>query len=204
MLALSCAGWAAAQDLTDAQIDAERQRIAEARRVGEARHAAERSVCYQRFAVESCLSESRRRLRTETDALRRQEVELNDLQRKRRGAEQLKRLEERQAAPPGPDAQQRQQALEDQQAREARAAEHARERAALAAEAARNRTDFQDRQRARQEDAASAARRRAEAPAERDRYERKLEQSRQRRADLERRNAERDKPPAAPLPVPGR
>lgn len=203
MLTLTaCAVVAHAQGLSDAQIDAERARIAAEREVIDARHAQERTACYQRFAVEDCLRESRRTLRNQTDDLRRQESALNDMQRKRRGAEQLKRLDEKQAAPPGPSAQQQQDSREARQAREDRAAEHARSRADMAAAAAQNRADFEARQRQRAEDAASAAQRRAEAPQARERFERKQADAQRRREDRARLNAEREKPPAPALPSP--
>ncbi|WP_225783466.1 hypothetical protein [Xenophilus sp. Marseille-Q4582] len=201
LLSLS-AGALQAQGLSDEQIDAERARIAAERKAIDARHAQERAACYQRFAVEDCLRASRRNLRAQTDDLRRQESALNDMQRKRRGAEQLQRLDEKQAAPAGPNARQQQDSREAWQAREERAAEHARSRAAKEAEAAQNRADFEARQRQRAEDAASAARRQAEAPQARERFERKQADAQRRREDRARINAEREKPPAAPLPVP--
>lgn len=191
-----------AQGLSDAQIDAERARIDRERQANEARHVQERAACYQRFAVEDCLRESRRQLRSQTDDLRRQESALNDMQRKRRGAEQLQRLDEKQVAPAGPDARQRQEALDARRAREERAADHARSRADMEAQAPQNRADFQARQRERAEDAASAAQRRAEAPQARERYERKQADAQRRREERARANAERQKPPAAPLPSP--
>lgn len=202
---LMCAFAAAAlaQGPSDEQIDAERQRIGEQRKAVEVRQLEERKACYQRFAVEDCLRESRRRGREEADDLRRQESALNDIQRKRRGAEQLRKLDERQASPPGPTAQEQQDSREAQRAREDRAAERARSRAEKDAASAQNRADFESRQQQHTEDAAAAARRRAEAPEARKRYEDKLDSALRRREARERREAERGKPPAAPLPVPG-
>lgn len=203
LLMLCFVGPLHAQGPSDAQIDAERDRIGVQRRALDARHAQERTACYKRFAVEDCLRESRRRMREETEDLRRQETALNDIQRKRRGEEQLKRLDERQAAPHGPSPQQQQESREAQRSREERAAERESSRAAKEAEAAGNRAAFESRQRDRAESEASAARRRAEAPEMRNRYDEKVDAARRRREALEKRNAERSKPPAAPLPVPG-
>jgi len=196
------AGPLAAQGLSDAQIETERTRIAAERKLNDARHAQERTACYQRFAVEDCLRESRRKLRTDTDDLRRQESALNDMQRKRRGAEQLQRLDEKQATPAGPSPQQQQESRDAQRARDERAAEHAKSRATMEAEASKNRADFEARQRQRSEDAASAAQRRAQAPEARERFDRKQVDAQRRREDRARTNAEREKPPAAPLPAP--
>lgn len=52
-------------------------------------------ACYQRFAVNDCLAKSRRSERDLMADLRRREILINDAQRKRRGAEQLLRTDER-------------------------------------------------------------------------------------------------------------
>ena len=52
-------------------------------------------ACYQRFAVNDCLNQSRRAEREIMADLRRQEVLINDARRKRRAAEQLLRADER-------------------------------------------------------------------------------------------------------------
>lgn len=203
-LLLATGTTALAHNLSDAQIDAERERIGAQRRVIDARHAQERSGCYQRFAVEDCLRDSRRRLREDTDDLRRQETMLNDMQRKRRGAEQLERLEAKQAAPAAPAPSQSQSTADSQRAREERAAENARSRAAMAAEAPQNRADFEARQRQRAEHAASAEQRRAQEPEAREAFKRKQAEAQQRREERARLNAEKEKAPAAPLPAPAR
>lgn len=57
-------------------------------------------ACYQRFAVNDCLIASRRVQREAMADLRRQEILLNDTQRKRRAAEQLLRTDEKLGLPP--------------------------------------------------------------------------------------------------------
>ncbi len=52
-------------------------------------------ACYQRFAVNDCLLESRRTERELMADLRRQEILINDAQRKRRAARQLLRSDEK-------------------------------------------------------------------------------------------------------------
>ena len=52
-------------------------------------------ACYQRFAVNDCLLDSRRTEREIMADLRRQEILINDAQRKRRAARQLLRADER-------------------------------------------------------------------------------------------------------------
>lgn len=50
---------------------------------------------YQRFAVNDCLAQSRRSERDVMGDLRRQEILINDAQRKRRAAEQLLRSDQK-------------------------------------------------------------------------------------------------------------
>lgn len=56
---------------------------------------AQEVACYQRFAVNDCLIDSRRTQREVMADLRRQEILINDAQRKRRGAQQLLRADEK-------------------------------------------------------------------------------------------------------------
>ncbi|RZI69370.1 MAG: hypothetical protein EOP79_01975 [Variovorax sp.] len=187
----------------DGNVDlaAERARLKEERSVVDRRAKQEQVACYQKFAVEDCLRESRRQRRTLDDDLKRQEAAINDIDRKRRAAAQLERLDK---APPRPqdDPEKRQQSQQSQENREQRAAEHARTRAEAAAKSEANRRDFEAKQRSNAAEQAKAAKMRAEAPQERERYERKVEQAEEHRVARERRNAARSKPRSAPLPTP--
>ncbi|OLP05258.1 hypothetical protein BLL52_3383 [Rhodoferax antarcticus ANT.BR] len=72
---------------------AERQRIS-AERVGhEAVYQQAERLCYSRFAVSDCLRDARQERRLAMDELRRQELLLNDMERKTRAIEALKRIE---------------------------------------------------------------------------------------------------------------
>ena len=73
----------------------ERERIRQVRVVEQARFATEEAQCYQRCAVNDCLQEVRRARRDVLADLRRQEMSINDAQRKRRAAEQLIRADEK-------------------------------------------------------------------------------------------------------------
>jgi hypothetical protein len=186
-----------------ADVDAERARLSQERKVIEERFNVEQKACYQKFAVEGCLQESRQRRRTATDDIKRQEAMINDIERKRRGAAAMDKLEEKTSGERTQEsAAQREQSLKSQQDREDRAADRATSRAGLAAEAAERRRQFDERQRTHAAEQAKAAERRAAAPKQREQYERKLEQARDHAADLDRREAERTKPRAAPLPPP--
>ena len=96
-------------------LKAERDRLSSERAALDRRVKAEQVACYQRFAVEDCLKDSRQRRRTEDDDLRRQEAAIRDIERKQRGAAQLDRLEQKEA--PRSQAE-RDQAVQSQQDRE--------------------------------------------------------------------------------------
>lgn len=69
--------------------------IAQTRARYQAQFDAQERVCYQRFAVNDCLNDSRRTRREVMADLRRQEVLINDAQRKRRAAWQMLRSDKR-------------------------------------------------------------------------------------------------------------
>lgn len=80
---------------SEVKVEAERTRIAQVRAREEARFAQEHAACYARFAVNDCILKARARLRTVLDELRRQEVVLNDAERKRKALQQLERIKEK-------------------------------------------------------------------------------------------------------------
>ena len=98
-----------------ARIDAERSQAL-------ARYGEEEADCYQRFAVNDCLREVRKRRRVTLEELRRQEIILNDERRAAAAAEQLRRTEERAAQRASEEAaEQRETARKEYEARQARA-----------------------------------------------------------------------------------
>lgn len=78
------------------RVSAERQRIAVERAEANARFERDKTACYQRFSVNDCIVEARARRRDVVSDLRRQELVLNDLERRRRAGEQLQRIEDKQ------------------------------------------------------------------------------------------------------------
>jgi colicin import membrane protein len=86
---------AANTDARDASERAERDRITQERQRASAQHDTAKVNCYQKFQVNDCLSQARREHNAMQSDLKRQEISLNDLQRKRRGAEQLRKVEEK-------------------------------------------------------------------------------------------------------------
>lgn len=202
LLAVLAGPVAAQEPSTQADKDAvEKSRIDADRKAVEARYDQDRAACYQKFAVQDCLNDARRKRRAQVEDLNRQEAVINDAERKRRGAAQLDRLEQK-GELSADDAAKREQALQSQRDREQRASERAADRQSKEAEAAANRRAFEDKQRAHAEEQARTAERRAQDAADRQRYEEKLKKAEQDRAELEERNAKRTKPRAAPLPTP--
>jgi colicin import membrane protein len=190
----------ASVEAEDATAQVELDRINAERRVLNARYAEEDKACFQKFAVTPCRDKLRAERRAKLDALRTQEVALNDAKRQRRS--QLQREQVRQ--------------------RELEAAE----RRADAARAAAEKAQTQPQQNAplsspgtpRGESAPrqppkprppnvrtppAPVDRSAQSAEERARYEQKQKEAAEHKAEIERRNAERDpaKQPK-PLPVP--
>lgn len=83
---------------TAQSVEAERARIEKTRQQLLASFAVEDEVCHQKFAVNSCLNEINTKRREASADLRRQEISLNDDERRKRGAEQVRRVEEKLSA----------------------------------------------------------------------------------------------------------
>jgi hypothetical protein len=185
----------------NADFEAERSRLTAERAAIDARFEKERAACYQKFAVEDCLRDSRRRRRAETDHIKRQETAINDIERQRRGAAELEKLDQKAATRRPQDTPEKQnESRQAQKDREQRAADHAASRAATAAEADERRRELEEKQKAHADNQAKAGQKRAEAPAAAERFENKQQKAAEHRASRERQNAERTKPRGAPLP----
>lgn len=179
--------------------DAERKRIRQERAVVTERYQAQEQACYRRFAVTDCIQDAGRQRNEALADLRRQEVVINDTERKRRAAERLRVH----------DADRAERARADDPARRARAAEERQERAAAAAARARSAdeaTDAAARQaRPRTSRAFEAPRPdAAEAARNRERFEARRKAAETHKADVLERAAARGKPPAPDLPTPPR
>ena len=116
---------------SDPPDQAERTRIAAERNKAEARLKAQEAACYKTFAVNDCVSAARAERRERLADLRRQELSLNDADRRRRSAERLRSIEERETAQQQEDkAKARAESVarqqDHQEALERRAAEKAR------------------------------------------------------------------------------
>lgn len=99
-------------------IDAERTRISAERSRLEAGFLAEDAACYKKFAVNSCLGDVNVRRRQAIADLRRQEILLNDEERRRRGAEQIRKTEGKSSPEKQKEAAERRaKSLQDYQSR---------------------------------------------------------------------------------------
>lgn len=177
-------------------VAAERARIDAERRAADARFTAQERACRARFAVNDCTAEARARHRVAVGALRRQEIALNDMERRRKAAEKLRELEERRSPEAvRQEARERTEAVRERKAREARQADKAGRREAKAP-----RAPLPPRR------TASATPKPpvltpAEAEANRRAYEERVKEAEDHRAKVKKRLAERKKPAAAPLPA---
>ena len=98
--------------------DAERVRINAERVQLEAGFNLESAACYKKFLVSNCLDEIKLRRRNVLADLRRQEIALSALERKAKGAEQVKKTEEKSSPEKQQqDAEKRAAALKDYQLR---------------------------------------------------------------------------------------
>ncbi len=210
LLCLVCFGgsaWAQVQ-IADGglEVATEQARIASERQRIEQRFADEEAACFQKFAVTDCRDASRARRRADMADLRRQEIALNDAERKRKGAEQLQRMEQSAAAKDQPPvaagiATPRAASSAPVRTRTTPEPRTPHDPAAVAqTQAARKAAAENKVRKAQQEQAARAqkAAAAADAPA---RYTQKQQEAADHKAAVAKRNAAKTKPKAAPLPT---
>lgn len=173
-------------------IEGERSRIQAERTREEALNVKEEVACYARFAVTNCLRQVRVHRREALDKLRRQELALNDAERKQKALEQMERIKENSSA----------QRLEEEAARrlEARAAQQEREERATEKAAASGKVKSG-------QPAASSATKPIEqgrtaddAAKEQQQYNDKLREAQEHRASREKINKEKAGTSSKPLP----
>jgi hypothetical protein len=186
--ASSSTRWVAGLDIA-----AEQTRVRNERAAAQARQAEEEAVCRKSFAVTDCLDRTRRRWQPVLADLRRQEVALNDAERKQRSADQQRKIEEKNSPQAQEDAAQRRvQALADHEERQSRAAG----KASGPAPAGKPR-DSQDAGERKGPDLTPD-----QATANAQAHARRLEEAQARKERLRQRQAKRSKPAASALPVP--
>lgn len=175
----------------------------------------QRQACYQKVAVTPCLNDARDEFNEKTRDLKRQEVALNDMRRKRAAAQRLADVDERNS----PQAQlerteRRGRAMEASARREQERQQRKADRAAAPASApalgGAQRRELvaptpAGKPRAaepRSDGDQTAADRAARAQANRLQAEAREKAAQERKAKAKESEAARAKPPAAPLPIP--
>lgn len=100
------------------ELDSERAKISAEKAKQEASFAAEEAACYKRFLVTSCLKDVNVKRREVMATLKRQEILLNDQERKAKGVEQIRKIEEKSSPERLQEAaDRRSKALEEAQSR---------------------------------------------------------------------------------------
>lgn len=203
LMAAAQLGAPAEFDASSSSLEREKARIQAERSDAQTRFAAEEKACYQKFAVNDCLADVRSHRRTVLADLKRQEVTINDTERKRKAAEQIQRLEERsiKSAEENRAAKQQGAAL-SQQEREKRAGEKASTRSAAQAAESTNRQSFDARQQSAAQKQADRAAKTAQVPEAQKRFDAKQADAEERRKKREEQRKTPAKPRAQPLPVP--
>lgn len=198
---LGLSGAATAQD--EPRVAAERARIKAERASAETSFHAEERACYGKFAVNDCVNAAKARRRAVVTPLQRQEIALNDAERRRKAAERSREGEERAAAERRREESQRAKAQAGQKEREADAAEKAAARATDQVVGPGKRALRQEEVKKRKaEQSAERSRKADQATQNRERHERRVAEAEDRKAKLEKRVAARKKPAASALPVP--
>lgn len=197
----------------NAQEQVERARIASERAALTKNLELQRQACYQKLAVTPCLNDARDEFNEKMRDLKRQEVALNDMRRKRAAAQRLADVDERNSPQAQLErAQRRGRALEESAQRERERQQRQAQRAAAPASASSDapRSEPSAPKPSGKPRAASppsdgdktAADRAARAEANRAQAEAREKAAQDRRAKAKEREATRTKPPAAPLPIP--
>lgn len=200
-------GFAAAQSSTlearPGDIDAKRAKISAERVRLESGFLAEDLACYDKFAVNSCLASVNARRREAAAELRRQEVALNDEERKIRGEQAMRRIEEK-SSPENlqQEADRRVKGAEDYQSRLEREKEKQQTRATASASEKAARDASAQRLVDSQKKAQAKADRKSAAAEEARKSDERQKQAAERRALHEKEQLGRPKTPAKSLPLP--
>ncbi|MGH8846253.1 MAG: hypothetical protein ACREXQ_03285 [Polaromonas sp.] len=184
-------------------IDAERARISAERARLEAGFLAEDAACYKRFAVNNCLNEVNTRRREAMADLRRQEISLNDEERRIRGAEQIRKIEEKSSPEKQQEAADRRaKAQQDHQSRLDREKQKQQERATTQSNEKANREASVEKLKGHQQQAQARVDKQAAAAEEAKKFNQRQKEAQERRAQHESERLKRVKPPAKSLPLP--
>ena len=182
--------------------DAERARIDAERVKLEAGFNLQSAACYKKFLVNNCLDEIKLRRRDALADLRRQEITLNALDRKAKGAEQVKKTEEKSSPEKQQqDAEKRATALKDFQVRMDREKQKNADRADAQSSEQTNSDALAKRIKGNQDKAVVLNSKQAAAAEEVKKFNERQENAKERRAQHDRDQLTHTKP-AKSLPLP--
>ena len=189
-------GSASAMDNERARISSERSRL-------ETGFAAEERACYKKFLVNQCLDAIKPRRRETLADLKRQEVSLDAQDRKARGAEQIRKTEDKAS----PEKQQeaaarRADSLQDFQARMDREKQKNADRATTHANEKTSRDAAANRAKNSQEKAGGRAGKQAASAEEARKFTERQQKAKERQSRHDRDKLKGAKLPSAPLPLP--
>ena len=202
ILLMVCVG-VQAQTSNNFSNDAERFRIGADRARLEATFAFEHTTCYKRFLVNKCLDEVKLVRREALADLRRQEIVLNDQERKAKAAEQLQKIEDKLSPEKlQQEADKRAQAVKDFEDRMAREKQKNADREVLQGGEKAKSDATADRLKSNQDRNTGRAAKQTAAAEELRRYNDRQEQAKERQARYARDKASQAKTSAQPLPVP--
>lgn len=196
-------GLAIATEAPQVSSDIERARISVERNKLEVEFSKAEAACYKDFFVNACLEKVKNRRYELMADLKRQEVILNAQDRKAKGAEQIRKTEEKSSPEKvQQDVDKRNTAVVELQSRIERDKQKAADRAAAQASEKANREAAALRLQKNQDKAAERAKRQIDATAAVKESNERQQQARERQAKYERDKLERTKPLSKPLPVP--
>lgn len=184
-------------------IEAERARISAERTKAEAGFLVEDAACYKKFAVNSCLGKVNARRRAMIADLRRQEIFLNDEERRIKGAEQIRKTEEKASPEKQQEASDRRaKGLEDHQSRLDREKSQQQDRATAQSGEKAAREATAQRPKANQEKARARTDKQAGAAEEAKKFNERQKEAQERRVQHDADQLKLAKPPAKSLPLP--
>ena len=188
----------------DAAGQAERDRIARERSQADSRLATQEVACYKKFAVSDCLNAARATRREILSDLRRQELTLNDADRKRRAGDRVLDTEQRSSAQKQDGAAtQRAESVARRRDKEAelaqRAADRAQTQASAPQRAGRTQKDVAERSSSVR---ATKEQKLHNGAEELRRYKQRQQEALERRDRVAKRLADQARPGVKPLPVP--
>ncbi|CDS49129.1 Translation initiation factor 2 (IF-2; GTPase) [Polaromonas sp. CG9_12] len=206
-LLFTIGGFAASQigpvNVQTADIDAQRVAIATERNRLEAGFMSEDAACYKKFAVNNCLENVNARRRAVMANLRRQEILLNDAERKSKAEQQIRKSQEK-SSPESlqQDSNRRTQAIEDFRGRQGRHQENAQQHNAAVANEVEARDAKAVRLEKHEKRIQGRADKQATAVEEARKFKDRQIQAQERRAQHKTDQENRVKPASKPLPLP--